>query len=202
VRVILIGGSSHAGKSTIAQTIAAKLGWSYLTTDHVARHPGRPWRTIQRNTIPEHVVEHYSTLAIDELFTDVLKHYRRIWPDIVTLITTHASDVSAEKLVLEGSAIWPEFVAATPLENVKSIWLTASDELFQKRIYAVSNYAQATAQERLLIQKFLDRTILYNQKMLVAIRNLGLPCLEVNDQDSPGDFADRCLEILTRQVNQ
>ncbi len=42
-RVILIGGSSHAGKSTLGQAIAAKLGWSYRSTDKLARHPGRPW---------------------------------------------------------------------------------------------------------------------------------------------------------------
>lgn len=42
-RVILIGGSSHAGKSTLAQALAAELGWSYGSTDKRARHPGRPW---------------------------------------------------------------------------------------------------------------------------------------------------------------
>ncbi len=39
---ILIGGTSHAGKSTLAQSLAAKLGWNYLSTDKLARHPGKP----------------------------------------------------------------------------------------------------------------------------------------------------------------
>ena len=42
-RVILIGGSSHTGKSTAAREIAGRLGWSHLSTDSLARHPGRPW---------------------------------------------------------------------------------------------------------------------------------------------------------------
>ncbi|MEL7245323.1 MAG: 2-phosphoglycerate kinase, partial [Cyanobacteria bacterium J06573_2] len=42
-RIILIGGSSHVGKSTLAQSLANKLNWNYISTDKLARHPGRPW---------------------------------------------------------------------------------------------------------------------------------------------------------------
>jgi len=195
LRVILIGGSSHTGKTTIAQTLALKLGWSCASTDYLARHPGRPWRTKQRD-IPPHVIDHYSTLSIDELFTDVLQHYQRLWPVTSALIAAHATDPAAERLVLEGSALWPEYVATLNLENVKAVWLTASDELFQKRMYMESQYEQASAQERLLIQKFLARTILYNQKMMAAIQQLGLASLEITEQDSPDNMADRCLEAL------
>ena len=41
LRVILIGGSSHVGKSTLAQSLASKLGWRYISTDSLARHPGQ-----------------------------------------------------------------------------------------------------------------------------------------------------------------
>ena len=44
MRVILIGGTSHAGKSTLGLSLAEKLGWDYLATDSLARHPGRPWK--------------------------------------------------------------------------------------------------------------------------------------------------------------
>lgn len=47
-RVILIGGSSHVGKSTLAQYQAAKLGWNYRSTDKLARHPGRHNGTSKR----------------------------------------------------------------------------------------------------------------------------------------------------------
>jgi 2-phosphoglycerate kinase len=44
-RVVLIGGTSNVGKSTVAQAVAERLGFEYLSTDELARHPGRPWRT-------------------------------------------------------------------------------------------------------------------------------------------------------------
>ena len=43
-RILLIGGTSHVGKSTLAQLLALKLGWNYRSTDKLARHPGRPWQ--------------------------------------------------------------------------------------------------------------------------------------------------------------
>jgi 2-phosphoglycerate kinase len=195
MRVILIGGSSHTGKSTTAQVLAAKLGWSARTTDHLARHPGRPWKTKLRD-IPPHVDEHYSTLPTDELFIDVLKHYYRLWPEIKSIITTHATDVTTDPLVLEGSALWPENVATLDLENVKAIWFTASDDLFRVRMYAESGYEGASPHERMLIDKFLDRTILYNQKMMAAVRELGLRSLELKEQDTPDELANRVLELF------
>jgi 2-phosphoglycerate kinase len=42
VRVLLIGGTSNVGKSTVAQAVAKKLGFEVLSTDKLARHPGRP----------------------------------------------------------------------------------------------------------------------------------------------------------------
>ena len=87
LRVILIGGSSNVGKSTIAQSMALKLGWSYLSTDSLARHPGRPWRVGQR-AVPEHVVDHYRSLSVDELFTDVKwkDYFDFSWQEVFYLI--------------------------------------------------------------------------------------------------------------------
>ena len=66
LRVILISGPSHAGKSTLAHSLSLKLGWSRKSTDKLARHPGRPW-TINQKPVPEHVTEHYLSLSVDEL---------------------------------------------------------------------------------------------------------------------------------------
>lgn len=40
VRVVLIGGTSNVGKSTVAQVVAERLGFECLSTDGLARHPG------------------------------------------------------------------------------------------------------------------------------------------------------------------
>ena len=35
-KVILIGGSSHVGKSTLAASLATNLSWSHISTDRLA----------------------------------------------------------------------------------------------------------------------------------------------------------------------
>ena len=45
LRVVLIGGTSNTGKSSVAQVVAERLEFAYRSTDGLARHPGRPWRT-------------------------------------------------------------------------------------------------------------------------------------------------------------
>ncbi|MGH3312924.1 MAG: hypothetical protein ACRDP3_20470, partial [Streptomyces sp.] len=71
VRVVLIGGTSNVGKTTVAQEIADRFGFEQLSTDGLARHPGRPWRTPEWE-VPAHVAEHYGSLTVDEMITSVL----------------------------------------------------------------------------------------------------------------------------------
>ncbi len=180
-RVILIGGSSHVGKSTLGQSLAAKLGWSYCSTDKLARHPGRPWVGANGKPIPKHVAEHYGTLSVEALFLDVLSHYEKnVLPQVEAIVHSHVSDLSTECLILEGSALWPEFVANLVGENgVKAICLTASDQLFSYRIFSESNFYHVDEDKKHLIQKFLNRTLFYNKRMRQKIEHLGLICIDI-----------------------
>lgn len=191
LRVILIGGPSNVGKSTLAQVLASRLGWHYIATDSLGRHPGRPWGHVR-----PHVAEHYLSLSPDELFEAVLRHYASMWPDIQRLITAHAASDSSECLVLEGSAVWPEAVAALHIEGVGALWLTASDGFLQQRIYAASGFEQASAQEQAMIDRFLGRVQRYNARMLHAVQRLGLPCINVEETASIEELMDKTLSML------
>jgi 2-phosphoglycerate kinase len=195
LRVILIGGSSHSGKSTIAKIMAKTLGWSFLSTDSLTRHPGRPWRKNPKD-IPTHVVEHYSTLSVDELLEDVLHHYRRVWSNAKEIISLYANDQTYDRLILEGSALWPEFVVSHNAKNTKAIWLTAKRELFKERIYRESNYERVSDAEQYLIEQFLKRTQLFNEKMMEEINQRNLLSMEVNDTISPDEIAKNCIRFL------
>ncbi|MBW4621734.1 MAG: hypothetical protein KME17_20510, partial [Cyanosarcina radialis HA8281-LM2] len=139
-RVLLIGGSSHVGKSTLARSLASHLKRDYCSTDKLARHPGCPWRAKPQD-IPERVADHYRSLSADELIEDVLAHYRKnVWPLIEDIVTFHATDPSSEKLVMEGSALLPELVITLNFDNIAAIWLAASNEFLTQRIYAASQY--------------------------------------------------------------
>lgn len=191
-RVILIGGSSHAGKSTLAQDLAAKLNWNYRSTDKLARHPGRPWIQENKKFIPQHVVEHYKNLSPEALFLDVISHYEKnVLPQIENIVRCE------ECLIIEGSALYPGLVENLVSENgIKAIWLTGSEQLFRNRIYKASNFDNLGDEERYLIEKFLQRTLLYNQRMMELVRNLGFMYINVESISNTDELSTKCMEML------
>jgi 2-phosphoglycerate kinase len=199
LRVILIGGPSNIGKSTLAEFLATELGWRYISTDRLARHPGRPWKT-KPETVPAHVADHYLSLSVDELFDAVLRHYRSMWPTIESIVTMHATECSADRLIMEGSALWPESVATLNLPHVAALWLTASNNLLQERIYNASQFGEATAREKMMIQKFLERAYRYNQHMMEAVNRLGLVSINIEAISSLDELSDICLEFAGKQL--
>jgi 2-phosphoglycerate kinase len=189
--VILIGGPSNVGKSTLAESLASKLGWHLTSTDSLARHPGRPWGRVK-----PHVAEYYRSLSVDELVADVARHHHRVWPGIKALITSHATDSSTERLILEGSALRPEYVARLGLDETAAVWLTASDGLLRERIHQASGFDHATPGEQLLVDKFLGRTQRDNQQTMKAVRSLQLPWVDVEEASPTDDLADALLRYI------
>ncbi|MCB1103140.1 MAG: 2-phosphoglycerate kinase [Opitutaceae bacterium] len=195
--VLLIGGSSHAGKSTLAQGVAARLGWDCQSTDSLARHPGRPWNHTT-GVVKPHVVEHYATLQPEALLADVLAHYERnVLPLVGTIIRERLQSPAQPGLVLEGSALWPDFADRLLLDpRVAAIWLTADDAVFTHRLHAESRRGEATADGGALIDKFLARTLLYNQRMLVSCHQRNLPIFKTGAQFAPDTLLVSCLSLL------
>lgn len=195
--VLLIGGTSHAGKSTVARALSSDLGCDLHSCDGLAKHPGRPWPGPRGTPVPPHVVEHYSSIEADQLLIDVLGHYERnVVPRVRELVEQYQSGPNPRCAVIEGSALWPEFVvdiAGHPA--VRAAWLVADDELLQDRIYKESGYVSADEGQRQLIDRFLERTLVYNEKMVMALKRLGLSSVHVASE-SPEELAHALLHSL------
>ncbi|MFF7639246.1 hypothetical protein [Streptomyces canus] len=185
----MIGGTSNTGKSTVAGAVADRLGFTQRSTDLLARHPGRPWRTPERE-VPPHVAEHYTTLGVDELIDSVLAHYERLWPRIEELVRAHTTGPG---LVLEGSALWPERVATLDAPHTAAVWLTAGEDVVRARIRAGGRYDEASEQERALMDTFLARSVRYQELMVEAVDRLGLPRVDVGHGMSVSEVADAVL---------
>jgi hypothetical protein len=190
VRAVLIGGTSHVGKSTVARALAASLGWRYLSTDRLARHPGRPW-----DTVPPHVRRHYLELSVEELTAAQLEHYERMWPLVEAIVTEAVTDPDRPgRLVLEGSGIWPDRVAALPSGAVAAFWLVAADDVLERRIRLAGGRAGGTNPEPEMIDKFVGRTIQYNARLLAALAARGIAAIDVSEAPA----VDRLVERIRR----
>jgi 2-phosphoglycerate kinase len=193
IKVILIGGTSHAGKSSAAAVVAARLGWEARSTDYLARHPGRPWPVGER-AVPPHVVEYYGDLTDQARMDSVLAHYRRLGPQIDDIVRSHLAP-GAPGLVLEGSALLPERAAAHTGPGVAAVWITAEPDLVTRRLHSESGYARATAAGRKLIDAFLRRSLAFDRLFLAEAEAKGLIVIKVADGDSIADVADRVLAL-------
>ncbi len=197
VRVVLIGGTSHTGKSSVSRVVAERLGFDCRSTDKLARHPGRPWRTPEWE-VPPHVAEHYATLGVDELIRSVLDHYARLWPVIEELITDRASG-TGPGLVLEGSALWPARVAGLAVPGVRAVFLTADDAVLGARMRASAGYGEASEEERYLVDKFLARARRFQGLMVRLVDAHGLTRIDV-DGRSVAEAADAVLAAVGARV--
>ena len=197
--MVLIGGTSNTGKSTLAREVAGRLGFDCLSTDGLARHPGRPWPTPEWE-VPPHVDEHYRSLTVDELITSVLDHYQRLWPRIEELITAHADAATGRAgLVLEGSALWPTSVAKLAVPYTAAVWLTADECVLSARMRTASDYGRMSAHDRRLVDKFLARTLRYQTLMLDAVARLGLDRVDTGRGGSPEKLAEAVLGAAAAQ---
>jgi 2-phosphoglycerate kinase len=195
VRVVLIGGTSHVGKSTLAQALAARLGGDHVSTDSLARHPGRPWAT-SHGPFPEHVATHYLSLSPDELIAEYLRHYQRLRPRIEEIVTTRATDTGARPLILEGSGVLPHRVAALKTPNTAAVWLTASAGVPRNRIYSASRLDELADEQKVIVEKFLRRTERYDQLILSAASSLGFTSIDTSAAPSTTELTKQCLHTI------
>lgn len=192
-KVILLGGGSHAGKSSVAAALAARLGYEARSTDYLARHPGRPWPAGDR-PVPPHVVEYYRDLDDAARMESVLAHYRRLAPQIVEIVQTHLA-AAAPGLVLEGSALLPETVATMAWPGVAAFWVTADPAVVTGRMLRESGHAEADPGGRALIDAFLRRSLDFDRLFAAQARAAGMALVRVAETETVAAVAERILAL-------
>ena len=181
-RVVLIGGTSHVGKSTFAESLADALAWQYLSTDSLSRHPGRPWR-LDGSAVPAHVIQYFQTRSTEVLLDEVLQHFRQnVWPIAEAIVQCRLANEYDIGLVLEGSAILPGCVHRAGWNDVKSLWFLDSNDLIRQRILAGSHYLEQPASIQRAVSGFLDRSLAFDHFLTESLAGLNF---DVIDADNP-----------------
>ena len=176
--------------------MAKRFGWRHVSTDSLARHPGLPWKTEARSAVPQHVSDHYLSLSVDELITDVMGHYEKVWPRIEQLVVSHIAADSGAGLIVEGSAVLPERAAALDRDRIAVLWLTADPALLKARIHASSGFERCADFEKGLIAKFVQRNERYDELRAEAANRPGLLSIGVQTADTLGELTERCITLL------
>lgn len=169
---ILIAGTSHVGKSTLADLLSARLGWQAISTDSLARHPGRPWPSI-----PAPVEEYYAQLSAETIHWFLKIHHQNIWPLIRTMIDSRSGTGTAT--IFEGAALRPELISPLLGGTVTGVFLHAGNDFLLERMRSQARYEDATAGQRRIMDAFIERSLRENTDMLASAQQHRLPVVDV-----------------------
>lgn len=184
---ILISGTSHVGKSTLAEKLSERLGWAGMSTDKLGRHPGRPWLAI-----PAPVAEFYSRLTPETIHWFLKVHHENMWRSIGPMI--EAERDAGRPFVMEGAALRPEYIAPLVSDRIFGVLLHADDAFLCNRMHAAAGYAQRGAAERSLIDAFIDRSLRENAALYGAAQETGLRIVDAEDEQAVAGLFDELVE--------
>ncbi|MCA2373818.1 AAA family ATPase [Agrobacterium genomosp. 3 str. CIP 111-78] len=169
---ILIAGTSHVGKSTLAGLLSEKLGCEAISTDSLARHPGRPWPGI-----PAPVEDYYTQLSAETIHWFLKVHHQNIWPLIRSLIDNTSG--TGNPAIFEGAALRPEFISPLLGGTVAGVFLHAGNDFLLERMRSHAQYDDATASQRRIMDAFIERSLRENTEMLASAQQHHVPVVDV-----------------------
>lgn len=174
---ILIAGTSHVGKSTLAGLLGERLRCEAISTDSLARHPGRPWPGI-----PAPVEEYYTRLSAETIHWFLKIHHQNIWPLIRTMIDSRSG--TGNLAVFEGAALRPEFISPLLGSGAAGVFLHAGNDFLLERMRSHARYEDATAGQRRIMDAFIERSLRENTEMLASAREHRVPIVDVSEADA------------------
>lgn len=189
--VILIAGTSHTGKTTLAKRLSEALGWEAISTDSLGRHPGRPWPIVRPP-----VAEFYGRLEPETIYWFLRVHHDNMWPVIRPLIADRVA--MRQSLIFEGAALRPESIAPLLSDAVSGICLHADADLLRERMRGEAGYFEADGPTRALIDKFVERSLHDNTEIRKAAKERGLRLIDVADPAAVEAIFEELVEAAHR----
>ena len=152
--IILITGTTHSGKTLLAQRLLEKYQYPYLSIDHLKMGLIRSHNT---NLTP---------LSSDKDLTDYL------WPIVKEIIKTAIEN--KQNLIIEGCYIpldWQKDFTEIYLENIKFYCIIMSEEYIKKNFNDILEYANII-ENRIDDQIDIEELIKENKRLLdTAMKN-------------------------------
>lgn len=158
--ILLIGGSSHVGKTLLAQKLLEKYQIPYLSLDHLKMGMIRA--------------------GLTELTVEDDREMRYfLWPIAAEMIKTAIEN--DQHLIVEGCYIpgeWKESFSEEYLEKIHCAFLVMSEEYLRKNIRDVEAHA-CEIENRLADEVDLARLIFCSKEFKKDCEKFGIPCLEI-----------------------
>jgi 2-phosphoglycerate kinase len=118
-----------------------------------------------------------------------------MWPALSRLIRENLAN--GQKLVLEGSALRPEYVASLLSDAITAICLFAPNDFLRERMHSESGYIRASKAEQACIDRFVGRSLQDNAELVQAAKRHGFALIDVSQANS----ADELFRLTTNHLD-
>ncbi|RPI19863.1 MAG: hypothetical protein EHM58_00285 [Ignavibacteriae bacterium] len=196
-KVILIGGAPFTGKSTLARELAAKFNYACISTDDLgtavkAISPDPAFNPMK--DLPHW--KYYQEHTVQELFDHTILYHQKLMPSVKAVIEGHSK--TGYPAVIEGWALYPDWVDSLPYENIDSLWLTASKVILKTRVLADKLFYSDVPDPDIFINHYSERNVWLNKKIEADAKSLGMKIIEIDSNtDRENLLLNACKQLQT-----
>ncbi len=190
--MLWIGGSTSAGKSTVADLMAARHGPSVYHVDHHeephAERASALGLPVYERWLAMTLTERWAESSVDELVADTLAMSEERLPMILDDVADNGGQV-----IVEGFQVYPWLVAPLLESPRQAVWLVCTPA-FRRATHFARPHAWATPSqtddpERAQANR-LERDDRIGEEIAVSARKLGLKTVEVDGSRGVEEIAD------------
>jgi 2-phosphoglycerate kinase len=175
--IILIGGSSHVGKTYIAQKLLERLSFPYLSLDHLKMMFIRGGLT---------------DLTVEDDYE--MRYF--LWPYAAEIIKTAIEN--KQNMIIEGCYIpseWREQFDSDYLKDIKCFFVTMSEEYLRKNIDKVRDFANVI-ESRIEDEVDTERLINCSIQFKKECEEQNIPVLEITGTYDIDEITERALKLI------
>lgn len=181
--VILIGGSSHVGKTFLSQKLLEELHYPYISLDHLKMAFIRTKRT---------------DLTVEE--DDEMREF--LWPFAAEIVKTAVEN--RQNMIIEGCYIPADFMESIPgsyRKDVYALFLVMSEKYLRENIRTVAEKADVI-EKRIADETDLERLINCSRWFKEECIRYGVPYYEIDGSFNIGDMVSAVLKGIEEKETE
>lgn len=175
--IILIGGSSHVGKTYLAQRLLERTGYPYLSLDHLKMGLIRTGMT---------------RLTVDDDYE--MRYF--LWPIAAEMIKTAIEN--KQNMIVEGCYIpgeWKESFTEEYLKEIRCAFIVMSEDYIRKNSGSITDFANVI-ESRLKDEVDIERLICCSRDFKEDCGRNQIHCLEITDHYDPAEIEERFIDLV------
>ena len=174
--IYLIGGSSHVGKTLLAQKLMEKTGYPYTSLDHLKMGFIRTGMT-------------------DLTVKDDLEMRYWMWPFVVEIIKTAVEN--NQNMIIEGCYIpaeWKDSFSEEYLSHIRGMFIVMSEEYIRNHFSDIEDFANVI-EKRLDDELDMERLIACSAGFMEDCAECGIPCFVIDEEFSVDDMVNAVMSL-------